>query len=369
MPIAKLADVITPETFSGYVQQITTEKTNIIQAGIVSRDAHLDSLLSGGGKVFHSPSFDDLDHDVEENIADDTSGDSTPNGITTLQEVQIRLSRNQSWGATDLSAALAGADPSTAIAGRVGGYWSQRLQRLFVATWRGIFAMNDATAAGAVPGGTTGDVSTHGKGDLTNNLAYKADGTKITFNAATTVFSGNAFIDTTLTMGDSLNELGLMIVHSVVYGRMQKQQLITFIPNARGEVNIPVYQGHRVIVDNGMPNNFNPDGTKATTSADDGWGTFETWMFGANTTRLGMGSPKVPTAVTRKEEANMGSGESVLFNRQELIMHPVGHAWENSQSASGGPTNAIISNKSNWIRTFKERNQIRVARLLTREYA
>ena len=110
----KLADVIVPAVFNGYVQQHTTEKSLIIQAGIVTRDADLDADLVGGGKIFDSPSFNDLANDTE-NIADDEGGNAVPKGISTLREAQVRLSRNQNWKASDISGQLAGADPMSAI--------------------------------------------------------------------------------------------------------------------------------------------------------------------------------------------------------------------------------------------------------------
>ena len=87
---------------------------------------------------------------------------------------------------------------------------------------------------------------------------------------------------------------------------------------------------------------------------------------------MGAGSPKVPTAVVRDEAANNGAGEEVLHNRVEWILHPVGHAWAAAQTAKGGPSNAATTNnlahEDSWRRSFPERKQLKVARLITREY-
>ncbi len=342
----KLADVIVPAKFTGYAQQRTTEKSLIIQAGIVTRDSELDGLLAGGGKIFDSPSFNDLAND-EENVADDTGNDSVAKKIETLREAQIRLSRNQSWKASDISGQLAGADPMTAIGNLVGDYWVRRLQALFIATWSGIFKMNAANPTAA---------SSHSKGDMIVDIA----GTGASAVTTAQMFGADHVIDTSLTMGDSIDQLGLMVVHSVIYGRMQKQNLIAFIPDARGEVRIPTYLGHRVVVDNGVPNYTRGTNGKC----------YETWFFGAGTSRLGVGSPKVPTAVTRDEKANNGSGEEVLHNRIELCLHPVGHRFNaNASGKAGGPSNAVLGTETTWTRSFTERNQIRAACLITRENA
>ena len=84
-----------------------------------------------------------------------------------------------------------------------------------------------------------------------------------------------------------------------------------------------------------------------------------------------MGSPKVPTEVDRKPAAGNGGGQDILFNRTEWIIHPVGHAYAGTPP-NGGPSNASTTNNlahaDSWKRVFSERKQIRIARLITREF-
>ena len=49
MAIVQIADVVVPRIFTPYVQQLTEEKTALIQAGALVRDNMLDNLLAGGG--------------------------------------------------------------------------------------------------------------------------------------------------------------------------------------------------------------------------------------------------------------------------------------------------------------------------------
>ena len=153
-----------------------------------------------------------------------------------------------------------------------------------------------------------------------------------------------------------MEDLRLIMVHSIVYARMQKNNLIDFIPDARGETQIPTYLGRVVIVDDGCPQSG---------------GVFESWLFGAGAIRLGMGSPKVPTEVERAPASGNGGGSEILYSRQELSMHPAGHAYIGT-SAKGGPSNAATSNNlahaGSWSRVYPERKQIKIARLITREY-
>lgn len=348
-PATRISDVVVPEIFTGYVQLLTEQKSRLIQSGALVTDGALSALLAGGGRTFNVPSFRDLDND-EDNVSGDEADDSftggsnnsTPKKILTQTEVAVRLSRNQSWSSTDLTASLAGTDPMNAIAGLVAGYWSRRLQAAFVATMNGIFAMNAAAPA---------NNSTHTEGDMTNDISG------VSYSAGVTDFSAEAALDGLVTMGDSQDDLGMVMVHSIVYNRMQKNNLIDFIPDARGEVNIPTFLGRTVIVDDGVP---------AT------GGVYNSWFFGPGAVRLGVGSPKVPTATDRKEDAGNGAGQEILYNRLEWCIHPNGHAYRGTPG-NGGPSNAAttnnLANVASWIRAFPERKQIKIARLITREHA
>lgn len=345
--MTRLSDLVVPEVFNPYVQQQTEEKSRLIASGALVRDSELDNKLAGGGITFNTPSFRDLDND-EDNVSGDEQDDrytggtanSSPKKIGTSREISVRLSRNQSWSSADLAADLAGADPMSAIGGRVGGYWARRLQAAFKATMQGVFADNAAAP----------DAGEHVQNDMTHDISG------VSFDPAT-VFSAPAFIDTALTMGDSAEDLGMIMVHSIVYARMQKNNLIEFIPDARGETTIPTFLGRTVIVDDGMPA---------------AGGVYESWLFGSGAVRLGMGLPKVPTETKRDPDSGNGGGSEILYNRTEWCIHPVGYRFDASASG-GGPSNAAtagnLANAASWKRAYPERKQIKIARLITREHA
>lgn len=348
MAVTQIADVVVPEIFSPYVQQMTESKSRLIMSGAVVRDSALDADLAGGGVTFNRPSFKDLDDSTENVSTDNPASSSTPNKIGTATEIQVRLSRNNSWSSMDLAAALAGVDPMGAIASRVSDYWVRREQAAFVATMTGVFANNDAATD-----------SYHTQYDMTHDVSGAS------FVDGVTNFSAEAFIDACLTMGDSMDALGMIMVHSVVYARMLKNNLIDFIPdstnsnstpNAGNTKGIPTFLGRIVIVDDNVP--FSG-------------GVFQSWLFGAGAVRNGRGSPKVPTEVEREAAAGDGGGQEILYNRVEWCLAPVGFAYIGTP-ASGGPSNATTSNNlgnaGSWRRVFTERKQIKIARLITREF-
>jgi len=352
MAVTKISDVIVPEIFTPYAQVRTEEKSALIQSGVASRDAMLDTLLAGAGLTFNVPSWNDLDHGDEENVSnDDETDQSSPSKIKTLEEVGVRLSRNKSWSSMRLIQALAGEDPMQAIGNLVSDYWTGRMQAAFVATVQGIFADN-----AAAPSGTE-----HVLNDLTVNLSTLNGSVYL---AGTTDFSADAFIDACTTLGDGASSVTAVAVHSIVYARMQKNNLIDFIPDAEGKITIPVFLGRRVIVDDGMPN---PAGRGAAQTVS---GVYHTWLLGPGAFRIGVGSAEVPTEVERKPSGGNGSGQEILHTRVEWMIHPVGHRYD-ATSPSGGPSNASTVNNLSSVATFKrvypERKQIKIARLITRE--
>jgi len=331
MALVQIADVVVPEIFTPYAQQITEEKSRIIQSGAAVRNGQLDSSLAGGGLTFNDPSWNDVANDVD-NVGDDSETPAVPVNLSSLTEIQVRLSRNQHWKAADLSQALAGSDPLAAIAGRVGAYWARRAQAALVATLTGVFADNTANDAG----------------DYTNDISG-------VFTPGVTDFSAEAVIDAAATSGDSQEDYTMLMVHSIVYAKMRKNNLIDFIRDSDNDTRIATFGNLEVIVDDGLPNAAN---------------VYESWLFGPGAIQIGVGTPRVATEVTREALEGLGAGTEVLSNRVEWVVHPAGHAYSGTP-ASGGPSNAATVNNlaaaTSWNRVFAERKQIKLARLITTE--
>lgn len=347
----RIADIVVPEVFTAYIQQETEVKSRIIQSGVAPINPIINEFLAGGGLTLNIPSFQDLDDD-DARIATDTphittatvaldgnaqnlTFDPTPNKIGTGTEIGVRLNRNNSWSNMRLASLLSGDDPFQRMVNGVSDYWVRQLQATFLATWSGVIADNTLNNAG----------------DYTNNISG------VSFVDGVTNFSAEASIDAALTMGDSMEDLGVMFVHSVIYARMQKNNLIDFIPDARGEVNIPVFLGREVIVDDGMPNAS---------------GVYETWLFGENACQTGSVPPAEATETDRKPGAGNGSGQDILYSRVQWMVHPTGHAYVVAAPASGGPSNAAttgnLADAASWSRIYSQRKQIKFARLVTREF-
>jgi hypothetical protein len=303
----RIADVIVPEVFNPYVIQRTAELSALSQAGIISNNPELDALASSGGKLINMPYWNDLTG--EDEVLSDT-GALTPEKITAGQDVAALYMRGKAWSANDLAKALSGDDPMAAIGDLVATYWARRRQALLFSTLKGVFASTSMVDSVL-------DVSAKGTGLDT--------------------LTGNTFIDALTLLGDAAGKITAVGMHSGAYASLQKQNLIEFIPNSQGVVNIPTYMGKRVIVDDGCP-----------VAA----GVYTTYLFGEGAIGLGNGSAPVPTETDRDSLA----GDDILINRQHFVLHPRGVKFNNASVAGSSPTNAETEAAANWTRVYEKKN-------------
>lgn len=322
MALVQLKDVIVPQQFAGYAQSKTKEISKLIGSGIVQADPVLTALLAGGGNTFHVPFFKDLDNDDADIMTDDAPGvnDSVPSKLGAGEEIGVRLLRHKSWSSNNLVNNLIAEDPMDAVSTRAAAYWDRQLQRAFVATMKGIFAAPSSTS--------------------------------MTVEVTTSITAGDV-INASLLMGDALDDLKNMVVNSVVYGRLQKANLIQYIPNARGEITIPTYLGRTLVVDDAVP-------------FDSTTGKYETWLLGNGAFRFGDVAPADAAEIERFASAGQGAGVDVLHNRVNWCLHPVGYKYVGPAS-KGGPSNAQLADSGSWVRVAPERKQVAIVRLVTKE--
>ena len=153
MAITKIADVIVPELFNRYVINRTMELSAFFQSGIVVNSPEFDTLASEAARTHNMPFFEDLQGESEA-ILEDVK--MTPKKIGSNKDVSTTILRQNMWGASNLSAALAGADPMKAIGDLVAGYWARDMQKELIAILSGVFGTTTAGDSGtpAADGGS-----------------------------------------------------------------------------------------------------------------------------------------------------------------------------------------------------------------------
>nr|DAS80178.1 MAG TPA: major capsid protein [Caudoviricetes sp.] len=318
-----LSDVIVPTLFNPYVVNRTMALSALFQSGIAVNNAEFDALASEAAPIHNMPFFEDLTGASEDVIE---GQDLTAKKITSKNDVSTTIRKANMWSATDLSAALAGVDPMAAIGDLVAGYWARENQRILIKILSGVF--------GSWQNGGTAEVP------LKDHIL---DITTASSAAAKNI-SASAFIDACQLLGDAQGQLTAVAMHSATKAFLKKQNLIQTERDST-DVEFDVYQGRRVIVDDGCPVDS---------------GTYTTYLFGQGAIAYGNGSPVgfVPTEVDRDKKK--GSGVDYLINRKTFIMHPRGIAWQNLARANQEtPTEAELANAKNWKMVY-EPKQIRI---------
>lgn len=327
MPGTRLSDVIVPELFNPYVVNRTMELSALVQSGIIVNNSTFDGLASQASPLVNMPFFEDLTGESEQIIEDE---DLEDNKITSKKDVAVIIRRAKMWSATDLSAALAGSDPMAAIGSLVATFWTRDMQKELIALLKGVFGTFTPDAGAA----TTRLAS--------NILDISAE------TGNTAKWSGSAFIDAQQRLGDAKEQLTAVAVHSATEAFLRKQNLIeTIQPSSGGKIDI--YQGKRVIIDDGCP--FEGSGANMI---------FTSYLFGAGAVALGNGSPVgfVPTEVDRNKKK--GSGVDYLINRKTNILHPRGVKFTNMNvEKAEGPSRLELSDAENWDPVY-ESKQIRI---------
>lgn len=320
-----LQDVIVPELFNPYVINRTMELSALVQCGIIANNSEFDALASQAAPTVNMPFFEDLTGESEQIIE---GADLEDNKITSNKDVAAIIRRAKMWSATDLSAALAGTDPMGAIATLVAQFWVRDLQKELIAELSGIFG----TIPAAEEGGTA-------ETRLESNLL---DISGLSGNAAN--WSGKAFIDAEQKLGDAKAQLTGVVMHSATEAYLKKLNLIETVQPSN-DVSFGVYQGKRVIVDDGCPVSG---------------GIYTTYLFGNGAIALGNGSPAGFVATETDRAKRKGSGVDYLINRKTMILHPRGIAWQNvNVEKTEGPSRKEIADPVNWKPVY-EPKQIRI---------
>ena len=330
MAVTDLTGKFVPELFDDYVSLKMLENDAFIQSGAAVTVPQARTFLQGPGQSINLPFWKQLVDEAANVSTDDSTSSSTPKSLTSGKQIAIRQVLNQSWSAMNLVATYTGSDPIKHVADNVIDYCGARRQARIIASLYGVLADNEANDSG----------------DMVNDIAVTTGTT-----ADSNKFSAEAFIDAQATMGDKLGQLAVMIVHDVVYTRMRKLNLIDFIPDARGETMISVYQGVRVLVDNG----FTASGTPTV---------YTTYLLGSGSLAVDQIDDSVPSELDRTPATGDGGGQETFYSRQQMLIHPFGFQFLIASISDETPTIAELQAAAQWDRAFV-RNRIPIAYLQT----
>lgn len=329
MATVQLADIYNPVPFAGLTARAQLELNKFIESGVAVRSETLQSMVSQGGNIGEITNFQPLGTDEPNYSSDDPAVNSTPKKISDETQKYRLASQNQSWSAMDLAIELGLQDPVAAITTKIGQYWATANERRIIQSCMGILADNVANDSG----------------DMLETVATDAAGAVSDAER----ISPDVVLNAKQTMGDHGFQLSAIAMHSNIYTRLQRQNVIQFIPGARSEITIPTYLGYRVIVDDSLPA---VAGTNRIT--------YTCIMFGAGAFGNADGAVKTPSEMIRKPDAGNGGGEERLYSRRSDLFHPFGFTWTDASVAGQSATLAELATAANWNRVWA-RKQIPLA--------
>lgn len=339
----RLTDVYTPLIFDNYLDQNLLNKWELIESGLLVTSPSFDRMLNESGKIIEMPYWSPIGTDEPNVSSDDPLVKSTPKKISGDKTQAIRHSNNQSWSAMDLARELTlGTDPMLVLGNKISEYWRLVLKKKMFNTTKGIVLSNIANNAG----------------DMVHSISHPT-GTNADVTDAQRI-SGTAVIDSFLTLGDHQTDLTHIAMHSMLYGRLQKQNLISTIVNSEGKVQFYTYMGKIVLVDDDMPvfaDGFLADGTTVRYS-------FYTYLFGSRVYGVGSKGGFIPSEIKRDPDSGNGAGQETFWSRREFVLSMTGMNWTGAVMAGQSPTYAELANATNWVRKY-DRKRIPFAVLQT----
>lgn len=330
MATTQISAIWTPQLAASYKTLDAFEKTAIADSGVLATTSEMTELLNARKPKIELPYWNDLDASIEPNYSTDNPADiAVPLAVTTGFMEAYVANVNEGWSAASLVKELTAQDPLQALVKqRVNTYWQRIAQRRLVASFIGVYRENVAN-----------DASDMVVTDATNGL------------------NSNIIIDAEASMGDNLDKLGIIMMHSKKYADLQKANQIDFVADSNQLTRFAVYQNKRVVVDDSMP------------VID---GNYLTIVAGAGAVGYAYGQPQNAETVSYVDEQGNGAGIETLWTRRKFIIHPLGYSFLATAITGNGtevkplaPSYADLALAANWDRVV-ERKAVPIAFILTK---
>ena len=323
----RLTDIIDTVVYQDLDPVDSPEKTDFFQSGVAVRDALFDSFAAAPGSTAELPFWNDLDAATEPNYSTDNPASSaTPQKVAQGEQIARKAHLNQGYSAMDLARELAmGDDALQHIRNRFGTYWMRQWQRRLIACVQGIHADNAANDSG----------------DMTHDIASES----VAGQSASTRWSQSAFIEAAYTMGDMVDGVSALAVHSAVAKQITEQNGAEDVRDSEGNLLYRAYLGRRIIVDDTLP---------AVAGSTDGI-KYLSVLFGPGAIGYGEALPAVPVEVDRDPRAGDGGGQEEIWERKTWLLHPLG--FQQTSTPSGQSfTQAELKTAAVWDRVVERKN-------------
>lgn len=324
-----LSDVVFRDELRDYINVNSSESSAFAKSGIFVQSDDAATLLRGPSNTFTIPWWVDLDASIESNYSNDVYTDvATPLSVATSSMQARAAYLNEGWAAMNLVKNITGKDPLEHVGNRLISYWERVVQRRTIATALGIY--NDNVADNA--------------SDMVHNVAGP--------------INAEAIIRARATMGDyGGTSLGVIAMHSKVHADLSVDNQIDYTPLSGQTPEFGVWQGMRVVVDDGLPVIAGSPNKYVSII-------FRQGAFAY--------AEEVPDGedgleYDREPARGNGGGAETLWSRRDFVIHPLGYSFLSTTITGNGtesrPQSASWSDlalATNWERKLS-RKQVPLA--------
>ena len=136
MAETRLTNVVVPRVFTAATVEPTIYRSQFYRSGIIDIDPMVSNLISGGGKIYDLPFWQDVSGTSGDAPVEGT--DQTVNNLAQLQQVFRKQTRTKAWGQNDLSKVQSGSNGITALENMVMDYWAQAYDIIALKSMQGI---------------------------------------------------------------------------------------------------------------------------------------------------------------------------------------------------------------------------------------
>lgn len=318
MATVRLSDIIEPAQFTNYIVENTMQRTALVQSGVMAQNSVIASQITAGADSFTVPMWLDLGDDEANIVSDDPDTLAVPKKLTTDKQVVRKSFLHNSWSAMNLASEIAGSDALQRIQSRAQAYWDRQMQRRLIASLNGVLADNLVTNAGDM---------------VLDITAETGDAAK---------FSAAAVIEAAGTMGDAMQDVTGIAMHSDIYRAALKADLIEFIQPSQGSIAMPTFRGLAVVMDDALPVDS---------------GDYTTVLFGRGAVGYAVSPPRIAdgTEIENLPSAGNGGGQQILHTRLNVGVHPAGFTWKETAVVADSPSLAELADGDNWGRVVSRK--------------
>lgn len=315
-----------PDVFSEYMEEQPYIKNAIIQSGIIVEDATISSLLGEKGNVGTMPFYVPIDADVDKPKNYNGKTDNTASELQGGKQTFMAVGRMKAWQDKDFTRELTGARPLENVANKVNNYYQQVWQGVLMNTLKGVMG------ATGIENHITDISVTSGSIEDTNRIT-ETSGIDLCAKAC----------------GDMADKFTLVIMHSVVFARLRKLQLIEYskfvdASGIRDTVELPTWDGKIVVVDD--------RGTVDTTTP--AFPVYKTYFAG--TGAFLTTNKKLMNPYYIDYNAEKYGGVNLLYTKQARVLHPNGFSIVADSITDESPTDTELSTTTNWSLKYNEKN-------------